>query len=69
MLGAVGRGHPERVEASDKGSNERGPEAYEAKGRAVGIKISTAMKSEPLARQPRLSYSPLLALVSKYCQN
>ena len=38
MRGAVGWGHPERVEANDMGSNERSPEAYEAKGRAVDIK-------------------------------
>jgi hypothetical protein len=48
----VGWGHPEWVEAEDMGSDERGSEAYEAKGRAVGIKISAAMKPEP--RSPRI---------------
>jgi len=28
------------METGDKGPNERSPEAYEAKGRAVGIKIN-----------------------------
>ena len=36
----MGRGHLERVEANDKGPNDRGPEAHEAMGRAVGIKIN-----------------------------
>jgi hypothetical protein len=36
--GAVGRGHPERVEPSDMNPDERGSEGCEAKGRGLDIK-------------------------------
>ncbi|MEM0472379.1 MAG: hypothetical protein QXX84_05735 [Sulfolobales archaeon] len=46
------------MEAEDKGSDERSPETEEAKGRAVDILISTAMKPEPLALQHILTKVP-----------
>ncbi|GAY26364.1 hypothetical protein ATG_15670 [Desulfurococcaceae archaeon AG1] len=36
----MGWGHPERVGAKDKGSDERSPEVEEAKGRAVDAKTN-----------------------------
>jgi hypothetical protein len=43
VMGAVGRGHPKRVEPDDAGPDERDPEGCEAKGRGLNTKQHQAL--------------------------